>query len=151
MNRKLKLHLAEFLPYQLSITSYAVSGVIAREYETRFGLKIPEWRIMALLGERGQMTQRGLVDASLMDKVTVNRAVKAMVERGIVQRLPDSRDGRSHGLLLTRAGESLYREIVPAALAMDARLSGVLSVEEKAQLSELLRRMRDAADMIAGE
>lgn len=151
MSCKPALNLTEFLPYQLSLTSYAVSGVIAREYETRFGLKIPEWRVMALLGERGEMTQRGLVDASLMGKVTVNRAVKAMVERGIVKRLPDSRDGRSHGLRLTRAGDALYREIVPAALAMDARLSGVLSATEKAQLSTLLKRMRDAAGAIAGE
>lgn len=151
MTRKAPLNLAEFLPYQLSITSFAVSGVIAREYETRFGLKIPEWRVMALLGERGKMTQRGLVDASRMDKVTVNRAVKTMVERGLVERLPGSRDGRSHGLMLTRAGDLLYREIVPAALAMDGRLSGVLTDAEKAQLSALLKRMRDAADAIGAE
>lgn len=151
MSRKQTLNLAEFLPYQLSITSFAVSGVIAKEYENRFGFKIPEWRVMALLGERGEMTQRGLVDASRMDKVTVNRAVKALVERELVKRLPGSHDGRSHGLLLTRAGDALYREIVPAALAMDARLSGVLGTDEKAQLSALLKRMRDAADAIAGD
>lgn len=151
MSRRQSLNLSEFLPYQLSVASFAVSGVIAREYETRFGLRIPEWRVMALLGERGELSQRALVDASGMDKVTVNRAAKAMVERALVKRLPGSRDGRSHGLLLTRAGEALYQEIVPVARAMDARLSGVLSVEERVQLSALLQRMRNAADAIAGE
>lgn len=151
MNEDVSLHLAQFLPYELSITSYAVSGVIAHEYQVRFGLKIPEWRVMALLGERGEMTQRDLVAATRMDKVTVNRAVKAMVERGIVQRLPGLEDGRSHGLELNAAGRALYREIVPTAKAMDARLSGVLTPEERAQLSVLLRRMREAADSIAQE
>lgn len=46
-----KLTLAEFLPYQLSITSNAVSDLIARAYRGRFALKIPEWRVMAVLGE----------------------------------------------------------------------------------------------------
>ena len=50
---KAKLTLAEFLPYQLSITSNAVSDLIARSYQGRFGLKIPEWRVMAVLGEAG--------------------------------------------------------------------------------------------------
>lgn len=151
MSSKVRLNLAEFLPYQLSITSYAVTGVIAREYQVRFGLKIPEWRVMALLGERGEQTQRDLVAASRMDKVTVNRAVKAMVDRGLINRLPGLRDARSHGLALSDAGDSLYREIVPAALAMDARISGVLNATEKTQLSALLLRLRDAADAIAGE
>lgn len=151
MNHGPSLNLSEFLPYQLSVTSYAVGGVIAWEYETRFGLKIPEWRVLALLGERGEMTQRDLVDASRMDKVTVNRAVKAMVERDLVKRLPASRDGRSHGLRLTRGGTALYGEIVPAALAMDTRLSGVLNADEKEQLATLLKRMRDAADAMEGD
>ncbi|MBK5265451.1 MAG: winged helix-turn-helix transcriptional regulator [Alphaproteobacteria bacterium] len=145
------LNLSAFLPYQLSITSNAVSGVIAREYQARFGLKIPEWRIMAVLGERGELTQRDLVAATRMDKVTVNRAVKAMADRGLIDRLPDMRDGRSHGLALNLAGDALYREIVPAALAMDARLSGVLSAEEKILLSTLLHRMRQAADAVPGK
>ena len=54
-----QLRLTEFLPYQLSITSNAVSDLIARSYRARFGLKIPEWRVMAVLGENPSMTQRG--------------------------------------------------------------------------------------------
>ena len=42
--------LAEFLPYQLSIASNAVSTRIAEQYRKRFALKTTEWRIMAVLG-----------------------------------------------------------------------------------------------------
>ena len=59
-----KLILGEFLPYQLSTTSNAVSEFIARSYRGRFGLKIPEWRVMAVLGERASATQRELVAAT---------------------------------------------------------------------------------------
>ena len=43
--------LKEFVPYLLSITSNAVSGRIALEYRQRFGLSVPEWRVMAVLGD----------------------------------------------------------------------------------------------------
>ncbi|HNN57079.1 MAG TPA: MarR family transcriptional regulator, partial [Novosphingobium sp.] len=52
--------LADFLPYLLSVTSNAVSDRIADEYRARFGLKIPEWRVMAVLGDAGAQTQRDL-------------------------------------------------------------------------------------------
>ena len=55
-----KTPLSEFLPYQLSITSNAVSGRIALEYRQRFGLSVPEWRVMAVLGDAGPLTQRDL-------------------------------------------------------------------------------------------
>ena len=50
--------LADFLPYLMSVTTNAVSDMIAGEYRARFGLKIPEWRVMAVLGDAGVQTQR---------------------------------------------------------------------------------------------
>ena len=85
--------LDEFLPYQLSTASNAVSDLIASEYKSRFGLKIPEWRVMAVLGTRGASTQRHLVEATLMDKVTVNRAVKTLVDRALLERSPNRMAG----------------------------------------------------------
>ena len=70
--------LAEFLPYQLSIASNAVSTRIAEQYRKRFALKTTEWRIMAVLGDHGALTQRELSQQTLMDKVPVNRACKRL-------------------------------------------------------------------------
>src|SRR5690606_9104336 len=67
-----RLQLDRFLPYQLSIASNAVSNRIAEIYRDRFDLKIPEWRIMAVLGDTGPATQRELTERTLMDKVAVN-------------------------------------------------------------------------------
>ncbi len=148
----MQLDLAAFIPYQLSIASNAVSDRIARHYQTRFGLKIPEWRLMAVLGQstgtnmREAMTQRELVGATRMDKVTVSRASAALVERGLIARAASNSDGRSHHLALTAAGAALYAEIAPAALAMEQALLATLSAEDRAMLSDLLARLREAAD-----
>jgi DNA-binding MarR family transcriptional regulator len=144
------LNLSHFVPYLLSTTSNAVSDLIAREYQTRFGLRIPEWRIMAVLGQGAPQTQRDLVRATLMDKVTVSRAAATLVDRTLVQRLPSSSDGRSHSLHLSDAGMSLYQEIVPAAMAMESALLDVLSDGEKASLAEILGKLRQSADRLLG-
>jgi DNA-binding MarR family transcriptional regulator len=140
-----KLTLSEFLPYQLSITSNAVSDLIARSYQGRFGLKIPEWRVMAVLGERASVTQRDLVAATAMDKVTVNRASKALVERGLLGRAPNETDGRSHHLALTAMGRELYDQIVPLAVSVEAELETVLTGDEAKVLAGMLERLRTKA------
>lgn len=148
--------LNQFLPYQLSITSNAVSGRIALEYRQRFGLSVPEWRVMAVLGDSGPLTQRDLTRLTVMDKVAVNRACKVLEERGLASRQPNAQDGRSHLLELTAEGVRMHDEIMPLALEMERRLFANFSPEEIAQFRHLLERVRgevndlDADDIDSG-
>lgn len=140
--------LADFLPYQLSVASNAVSSLIAERYRARFGLKVPEWRVMAVLGDIGSATQRKLTEATLMDKVAVNRACKVLGERGLIAREPNDRDGRSHLLILTEEGKGIYREVMPLARAIEAEIFAVLDPAETDQLRSILSRIFDAASEI---
>ena len=138
--------LTDFLPYLLSITSNAVSDRIADEYRAHFGLKIPEWRVMAVLGDSGAATQRALVKATRMDKVAVNRACRVLEDRGLLARRPNTADGRSHHLDLTAPGHEVYRAIMPIALEMERRLFSALSGDECALFKDLLERIRAQAE-----
>ena len=142
--------LADFLPYLLSVTSNAVSGSIAEEYRTRFGLKIPEWRVMAVLGDAGGQTQRELAGATRMDKVAVNRACKVLEERGLAVRRPNAHDGRSHHLELTHEGRVMHGEIMPLALEMERRLFAPLNPAECSQFKSLLARISDQVRALEG-
>jgi DNA-binding MarR family transcriptional regulator len=139
---KNQLILAEFLPYQLSITSNAVSDLIAQSYRGRFALKIPEWRVMAVLGERRESTQSMLVSLTAMDKVTVNRATRALEDRGLIERAPNHFDGRSHHLALTITGQELYGQIVPLAQHMEQELELALDPGDAQKLQDILGRLR---------
>ena len=141
--------LDDFLPYQMSTTSNAVSDLISNDYKSKFGLKIPEWRVMAVLGSRGVSTQRELVEATLMDKVTVNRAVKTLADRALLDRSPNNADGRSHHIMPSQTGEELYDQIMPAAEIMEQKVMLVLSDEEKQNLSAMLAKIKQSADDIA--
>jgi len=142
--------LAGFLPYQLSVTSNAVSSLIAERYRKRFGLKIPEWRVMAVLGDAGRMTQRALTAATVMDKVAVNRAVKVLEERGLIDRVPNPGDGRSHLLMLTAEGRAIHGEVMPLARATEADLLSGFAADDEAMLRRLLARLRAGAERLAG-
>ncbi|OYW44671.1 MAG: MarR family transcriptional regulator [Novosphingobium sp. 12-63-9] len=143
--------LSDFIPYRMAITSNAVSGLIAGEYRSEFGLKIPEWRIMAVLGDAGSVTQRDLVRATLMDKVAVNRACKVLEDRGLVQRSPNEADGRSHHLELTASGLAMCAEIWPQAVSAYDRIFAALSPKETEKLRTLLDKLLKAVRTIESE
>lgn len=137
--------LSDFLPYLLSITSNAVSDRIAQEYHARFGLRIAEWRVMAVLGDLGGRTQRDLVGATRMDKVAVNRACKVLERRGLIARRPNDSDGRSHLLALTGPGRAVFEEIMPIALTLEQRLFAPLIGGDRERFKQVLAQIRALA------
>jgi len=145
--------LASFLPYQLSVASNAVSALIAERYRRRFGLKIPEWRVMAVLGDAAAqgLTQRALTAATLMDKVAVNRAVRVLEERGLIARLPNPVDGRSQLLELTGEGRAIHGEVMPPALATERELLAGFAPDQQAALRDMLAAIRQRATDMSRE
>jgi DNA-binding MarR family transcriptional regulator len=145
------LTLDDYLPYRLSVAANAVSDLIARAYRTRFGLSVPQWRLIAVLGEDGPATQQALCARTLMDKVTVSRAAAGLSERGLVSRTPNEADGRSHRLGLTARGDALYADVVPSALAYEAKVLEAFTPVELQTAHVLLRRMEAAARALTAE
>lgn len=140
-----QLKLDQFLPYRLSIASNQVSSAVATAYQALFALKIPEWRLIAVIAEGQAMTQQALGVATQMDKVTVSRAAIALVDRGLVLRAPNPDDQRSHLLSLSSAGQMLYDSVVPKALALEAQIFAGFTPEELTQFGSMLDRITAAA------
>lgn len=143
------LSLDDFLPYRLSVASNLVSDTIASAYEALFGLKIAEWRLVAVVAEAGEITQADIGERTRMDKVTVSRAAIALTRRGLFERRDHARDQRSHLLALTAAGRRLYAEVAPKALELEARLFSDFSRAERDALGATLRRIEAAALALA--
>mgnify|MGYP003869891687 FL=1 len=133
--------LDSFLPYRLSVTANRISRAFARAYAERFGLTIPEWRVMAVLGTGGPLAAAAIVERTAMDKVKVSRAVAALEAKALVLRRPHPEDRRSALLELTPSGRRVFEEIVPLARALEAELTAVLGPEDRALLAALLGRL----------
>jgi len=136
-----RLDLDTFVPYRLSVLSNRVSDAIARHYSERFGLSIPEWRVMAVLGQTPGLSASEVASRTAMDKVQVSRAVASLLGSKRIARVGDEKDGRVTRLSLTRQGTAIYDEIVPLALHLEAVFLAALTPAERATLSTLMDKL----------
>jgi DNA-binding MarR family transcriptional regulator len=143
--REAKLELERFLPYRLSVLTNRISTAIARVYVRRFGLTVPEWRVMAVLGRFGAMSANAVCEKTAMDKVRVSRAVARLAASGRLDRRIDDADRRRALLALTPQGRTVYAEIGPLALAVEARLLAQLAPADRADLARILSKLEAAA------
>ena len=143
------LNLESYLPYRLSVASNKVSALIAKAYEVRFGLTIPQWRLLAILSEGAPLSQQSLVNRTAMDKVTVSRAAQALITRGLVQSRPSAKDRRAVELSLTAAGISIVQEVAPVALAFEKALIEAIGAPAAKRLDMMLRKLEDQAEKLA--
>ena len=141
-----RFELEQFLPYRLSLLSNTVSQGIAQIYQKNHQLSIPEWRIMAVLGRYPDLTASQLCERTVMDKVTVSRAVNSLLEKQYVHRITDSDDRRKRPLQVTPGkGKALLDEVIPFALNYQTGLLDSLSVREQLQLNTLVEKLFSAA------
>jgi len=138
--------LEDFLPYRLSLLSNTTSQGIAQIYQKDHQLSIPEWRVMAVLGRYPGLTASQVCERTVMDKVTVSRAVKMLLDKQLVQRLTHASDRRKRPLQITRPkGRRLLEEIIPFALDYQAALLKSLTQGEWRLLDGLIAKLLNAS------
>lgn len=143
------LELGRFLPYRLSVVSNLVSKAFAQRYETAFGLSIPEWRVMAVLGRYAPASSQDICARTAMDKAKVSRAVTRLVAAGYVTRKDNPLDQRQNILGLSRKGRGVYQQIVPLARAIEREVLDGLSSDEVRQLDRLLDKLHARAEAMS--
>lgn len=121
--------LDSFLPYQLSVAASRVSRAFAERYRRDFGLSIPEWRVLAHLGQSGAVSVREIHARVDLDKSRVSRAAARLEANGYVTKNPDPDDGRLIKLSLTARGQALVEKLVPVAMKYQAELEARLGAE----------------------
>ena len=134
-------NLNDFLPYRLSTLTNRISRAFSALYSKRFDLTIPEWRVMAVLGQEPGLSADQVCARTEMDKVTVSRAVTRLLEHGRVRREFASADRRRSVLELSPRGRDIHRQIIPLAEEYESRLAADLSVAERRLLRQLLSRL----------
>lgn len=151
MNDKIKneLILEDFLPYRLAILSHTVSSLIARVYDKRFGLTIPEWRVIAIVGRFPGLSAVEVAERTMLDKVAVSRAVTKLIKAGRIDREFADADRRRSILTLSEDGRKVHDEIAPLALAMEDDLLHGLDEAQIATLNTVIERLLVRARLIS--
>jgi len=143
-----ELILEEFLPYRLSITSHTVSTNIARVYEKRFGVSIPEWRVIAILGRYPGLSAVEVAERTLMDKVAVSRAVTKLISNGRIDREFADADRRRSILNLSAEGKKVHNEIAPLALEFERQLVADISQDDYEKFNRILEQLLEKASQL---
>lgn len=146
-----RIELERFLPYRLSVLTNVVSGSIAAMYQRRFGLGIPEWRVIAVLAMRPGLSAAEVAACTGMDAVAVSRAVGRLLRSGRLRRATASDDRRRSVLRLTTAGRAVYRQIAPLALGYERRLLDGLDAREAAALDSIVDKLTVRARELAAD
>jgi DNA-binding MarR family transcriptional regulator len=135
------LDLDRFLPYRLDILAEAVSRALSRIYKEKYGLAVPEWRVLAHLGQFAPITAKAIAGHSRMHKTKVSRAVAELERRGLLRRMGSDQDGREEPLSLTPKGKAAYDDLAPKAAAFARHLLDELSATERRALETAIDRL----------
>jgi DNA-binding MarR family transcriptional regulator len=135
--------LEDFLPYALSIAANRTSRLFSKHYSARFGLSIPQWRVLAVVGRFGSLSPSEVGERTAMDRVKVSRAAAQLVAAGLLAQEVDPGDRRGRVLRLSAAGRRMHRAIVPLARMLEARLAAGLTEAEWASLRACLQKLND--------
>jgi DNA-binding MarR family transcriptional regulator len=132
------LDLERFLPYRLDILAEAVSRALSRLYKDRYGLGVPESRVLAHLGQYAPITAKAIGAHSRMHKTKVSRAVAALEELGFLVRNGNDDDRREALLSLTAKGKAAYDDLAPKAADFARHLLDDLSAAERRVLEHTI-------------
>jgi len=144
------LKLEKFLPYQLNVVASLVSLALSRVYARRYGIGVPEWRVLVTLGQYGVMTGKAIGAHTHMHKTKVSRAVALMEERKLLVRRANRADKRESFLSLTAAGRTMYEEVAPHALDFTKRLTEILTPADREAFDRALKQLTErSAELVA--
>ena len=138
------LCLSTFLPYRLNVLASVVSEGLAKAYE-RFDIGVPEWRVIATVGQFGAITSKSIALHAHMNKVQVARAAASLEARGLIRRMPNHDDLRAHYLIFTPAGAQTYRAIAKLARGYAAQLTERIPDADLDALDRLIDGLQSAA------
>jgi len=144
-----KLDLFRFVPFRLNRLAAEVSAALSSEYQERYGLDIPEWRVLATLGFRDDAcSAQYIAHCTRTHKSTISRAVTTLTARQLVERVENADDRREFRLRMTRKGKALYGELIPRLKRKEQAILSCLSAQERRDFAHMLGKIEQSLDLV---
>ena len=144
-----KLDLFRFVPFRLNRLAAEVSAALSSEYQERYGLDIPEWRVLATLGFRDDpCSAQYIAHCTRTHKSTISRAVTTLTARQLVERVENADDRREFRLRMTRKGKALYEELIPRLKRKEQAILSCLSAQERRDFAHMLGKIEQSLDLV---
>jgi DNA-binding MarR family transcriptional regulator len=105
--------------------------------------------VLATLGFRNDArSAQYIAHCTRTHKSTISRAVTALMERQLVERVENEDDRREFALRLTRNGKALYEELIPRLLRKEQEIMSCLSTQERKDFAAMLGKIERSLDLV---
>ena len=138
--------LQRFLTYRLSQLGFRLNRQAAHLLRQESGLKLPEWRVLALLATHRQINAAGIEELTGIDRGLLSRTVRALEVRGLVVARRSEADRREVFVALTAAGRQVYKRQLPLMQARQAHLLDALDPAERRVVFRIVDKLLIAAE-----
>jgi DNA-binding MarR family transcriptional regulator len=139
------LPVEQFLTYRLHALHTALNRQAIDILGRVCGLGLPEWRVVALLGNGATLTARKIGQVAAFDKGLLSRTLAALEQRGIIATSRDARDRRLVKVTLTAKGLAIYDQTIPHMQARQRALMAALNKSEQAVVFPIIDKLLAAA------
>jgi DNA-binding MarR family transcriptional regulator len=124
----------------VNLTARPFVETLARAHQ----LSLNEWRVMVVLASHPGVAASDLAASTGLDKMSISRAVAALLRHGRLRKQLDAQDGRRTLLWLNADGLRVFRAIGERAKAREAQLFGSVDAAELRQLDRLVDKLLGA-------
>lgn len=138
--------LDELLNFRLHMLQALSGAPIVRLLEGRHGITRREWRLLALLADRGPLSPSDLATQGQLDRARTSRSIGVLVEKKLALREALVADPRRAKVSLTPAGQRLYDQLFPLIADINMQLVSALDDATLDVLDNALARLRTKAD-----
>lgn len=138
------------LTYRISMLELLLSRAVGAVYSDHFGLNTHEWRVLAAVSVWGPIEAAQVSRWATVDKAAVSRAVRGLLNKGLLERSLHERDGRKISLELTPAGRRTVSAVVQRIAVLQERLFKGIERQKVREFFAMLRtiegNLRDMQD-----
>lgn len=131
----------ETLPHAFTVLSNRISLTLQQVYRQRFGLSVVGWRLIGVLGVHSPLSAKELSEITVMDQVSISRAVDQLVSKKLLSRRIDQTDRRRVEIRLTKRGMAVYEQVIPVFFAAEKALLSGLAEDETILLRSIMKKL----------
>jgi DNA-binding MarR family transcriptional regulator len=143
--------LDDLLLYRMSRLLSVAGSMVIRLCEGRFGITRREWRLIAVLASRGELSSSQLAEHAQLDRARTSKAVGSLVAKQLISRVAKAGDRRQVQLGLTAAGQALYDALFPLVTKINGDLMKALDADDAARFDASLNLLQAKAERMVEE
>lgn len=136
-----KLDLAEYPSALLLRVANVIHQESTAAYARKYGLSLPEWRILGRLAESAPMRLATFCRVSNFDKAQATRVLRGLSARRLVRIFADAAHKHRRVVDITPSGRRMADAVFPEAMAEQMKLLRALDAEERRATFNALRKL----------